>query len=970
MTLRTKAHVLIVSLSLIASVGTVATRQAVAPNPKTAALEQRLPVDPRVTVGDLPNGLRYYVQRNQQPAGRAELRLVVNAGSVLEDADQQGLAHFTEHMAFNGTVHFPKQELVKFMESIGMKMGPSVNAFTSFDETVYMLQVPTDKPEVMEKAFLILEDWAHNLTFDPAEIDKERGVIVEEWRLGRGAGARIQDKQFPILMKGSRYAERLPIGKKEIVEAFTHDRLKQFYADWYRPNLMAVIAVGDFDPTAIRTLITQHFGPLKNPAKPRPRSIFGVPDHPGTLYAPATDKEMTMTTVSLYQKRAVRAQDTVKSYRDKIVERLYFGMLNSRLSDLARTPDPPFIMGNAAAGRFVKSKEAVMLAALVKDGGVERGLDAVCTEAERVARFGFTATELDRQKRIVLRNYERLYTERDKRESALKASEYIRAFTQGEDIPGPEWEYELHQRFLPEITLDEVSRVGATLATDRNRVVLVSGPQKEGVTLPGEVKLAGVFKTVASKKIEPYVDTAGTATLMDTLPAPGTIARAATRDPNITEWDLANGVRVVLKPNAEKPDEVVFRAARFGGTSLASDQDYIAASTAAQVLRQSGLGRFSATDLRKVLAGKVASATPSISETEEGLSGGGSPKDLETILQMIYLNFTQPRVDAQMFEVIKAQMKASLANQSASPDFAFYEALETTVTQNHLRSRPMTLQTLEEMNLDRSLAFYKDRFADASGFTFVFAGNFEVDAIRPLVERYLGSLPSLRRNQTWKDVGMRYAKGVVRKTVEKGLEPQSQVALVFTGPFQYDAAHRVIMRTLGSVLQTRLRNTIREDLSGTYGISASPSYAKEPEQRYRFDIAFGCNPQRVNELVAAVMKEIDALRTTGPTEKEVNDVREQLLRDFEVNIKQNSYLTTQMYFKYLHGEDVGELFRMPEAYKKLTPAAIQEAARAYLNTENYVQVVLMPEKKTAAMPVTESVRRILRFPSLVWQPVG
>lgn len=967
MTTRSKARILVL-LSLVFSALSLAGAQQraaqVAQDAKTATLDQRLPVTPEITVGKLSNGLSYYVRANKLPLNRAELRLVVNAGSVLEDADQRGLAHFTEHMAFNGTTHFAKNELIRYMESIGMRFGPSVNAYTSFDETVYMLTVPTDKPDVIEKAFLILEDWAHNLSFDPTEIDKERGVIVEEWRLGRGAGARIQDKQFPILMKGSRYAERMPIGKKEIIEAFKHDTLKRFYHDWYRPDLMAVVAVGDFDKPAIESLIKQHFGPLLNPKKERPRPVYQVPDHPGTLYAIATDKEMTTTSVSVYNKMPVRDQSTVRSYRDKIVERLYFDMLNYRMSDLTQKADPPFVMSMTTRARFVKSKEAFVLAALVKDGGVERGLDAVLTEGARVGRFGFTPTEFERQKRELLRRYENMFAEREKRQSASFAAEYIRNFTQDEDIPGTVFEYALHQRFVPEITLEEVNKVAISWGGDRSRVVLVSAPQKEGVAVPDETKLAAVIKGAADKKIDAYVDTVGNASLLDAPPKGGTVTKTTTKEAyGITEWELSNGVKVVLKPTDYKADEIQFRASSLGGNSLAGDSDFNAIRSADQVISLGGLGKFNAIELRKMLAGKVASVYPTISETEEGLSGGGSAKDIETLFQLIYMTFTQPRADAAAFAGFKAQSKAILANQQASPSFAFADMMQKTLTQDHPRARMMTAELVDQLDLEKSLAFYKDRFGDASDFTFVFVGTFDLATIKPLVEQYLGALPSTRRVETWKNAGIRPPKGVVQKTVMKGVEPKSQAGIVFTGPFQYDPQHRVVIRALGDIVQTRLRDLVREELGGTYSIGASASYTKVPEQMYSFRIQWGCNPDRVGELVKAVFGDIAAIRANGPTEKQVNDVREQLLRDFETNIKLNNYLVTQIYFKYLYGEDLKTFFEMPETLKKLTPAVIQEAAKAYLNPENYVQVTLLPEAKSAPSLV-EQITRLLWPPPL------
>jgi zinc protease len=946
MTYGRKTMKLLSVLAFAAALLPVSGQEKAAVNPpQTAALDQTLPVDPQITIGKLSNGLRYYIRANQTPENRAELRLVVNAGSVLEDEDQLGLAHFVEHMAFNGTKRFAKDEIVKFMESIGMRFGPSLNAFTSFDETVYMLQVPTDKPEVLNKAFMILEDWAHNLSFDPKEIDKERGVIVEEWRLGRGADARMQDTQLPVLLKGSRYAERLPIGKKEVIESFKHDALKRFYADWYRPDLMAVIAVGDFDKSAVESLIREGFASLPPISTPRLRPTYAVPDHPETLYTVATDKEATMTTVAVYNKLPLHDPAPVGAYREEIVQQLYTGMLNRRFSELAQKPDPPFMGAGAGLGLFVRSKEAYTLNAMVKEGGIDRGLDALFTESNRVSRFGFTPSELERQKRDVMRSYERMFAEKDKRQSASFAAEYARNFTQQEPIPGITYEYELCKRFLPGITLDEINKLGKNWAGDASRVVLVSAPQKEGVAVPDGTKLAAVIKTANGKEVSPYVDTAGDQPLLEKPPAPGRILKTTEKEAyGITEWELSNGVKVVLKPTNNKQDEIVFRATSPGGTSLASDKDFLSASVAAQIIASGGLGNFNAIELRKILSGKVALARPVISDLEEGISGSASPKDLETMFQLIYLTFTQPRADPTIFGVLTAQMKTILANQKASPDYAFNEMLQTTLSQNHYRARPMTPEMVDEWNLEKAFAFYKDRFADASDFTFVFVGSFDTGMMKPLVEQYLGALPATHRNETWKDVGIRPPKGVVQKTVQKGLEPQSQSAIVFTGPFKYTQEQRIAIRSLSLVLETKLRETLREELGGTYGANVGFNYTKFPEERYTFTINFGCNPERTEELVKAVFREIENIKVNGPTEKQVNDAREAQLRDLETNMKLNNYLLTQIYFKYQQNEDLKDFFSLPEHYKKLSAAMIHDAARNYLNTGNYVQVTLFPEK--------------------------
>jgi zinc protease len=934
-------------VTLVAGLGLAGAQdKQAAKAPELVSLSQKLPFDPQVTLGKFDNGLRYYLRVNKKPENRAELQLIVNAGSVLEDDDQQGLAHFVEHMAFNGTKHFAKQELVKFMESIGMRFGPSLNAFTSFDETVYMLTIPTDKPDVIKTAFQILEDWAHELTFDPVEIDKERGVIIEEWRLGRGAYARMRDKQFPTLLKGSRYANRLPIGEKSIIESFKYDTLKRFYRDWYRPDLMAVIAVGDFDRAIIEKLIKEHFAGLPPSRIPRLRPVYDVPDHPETLYAIATDKEATNSSVAVYNKLPVRDQSTLGAYRQSIVEALYSGMLNRRFSELTQKPDAPFLNAYSGRGLFVRSKEAYMLNAMVKEDGIERGLDALFTESERVSRFGFTPTELERQKRDTLRSMERMYAEREKSESRAFASEYMRHFLQGEPSPGIEMEFELSKRFLPEITLEETNKLGREWVSERNRVVMVSAPEKPGLQIPEGPKLAAAMKAVAGKDIKPYVDTASDQPLLEKVPEPGKVIGTKTReDVGITEWELSNGVKVVLKPTNFKQDEIVFRAMSPGGTSLASDKDFVPASAAGQVIAAGGLGKFNAIELRKVLSGKVASVRPYMSDIEEGLMGSASPKDLETLFQLIYLTFTEPRADATIFGVLTTQMKAILANMKASPDYAFMETLQTTLSQNHYRARPITPEIIDEWNLDKSFTFYKDRFADAGDFTFLFVGNIDLEAMKPLVERYLGALPCLHRKETWRDVGIEPPKGVVQKTIQKGIEPKSQTAIVFTGPFQYDRPHRTAIRAMSLVLDTRLRNLLREELSGTYGVQVNASYNKNPREEYTFTINFGCNPGRANELIKALFKEIESLKATGPSEKEADDARQALFREYETGLKQNNWLLTQLYYKYQLGEDPKTIFDFEELLKLINPAFLQDAARTYLNTNNYVQVSLFPEQE-------------------------
>jgi zinc protease len=936
---------IVTAVGLAAAQQTTQPAQPIPPNVLAATLEQAVPVDPLITVGTLPNGLRYYLRENRQPQARAELRLVVNAGSVLEDEDQRGLAHFVEHMAFNGTSNFPKQDIGAFMQALGMRFGAHVNANTSFDETIYHLQIPTNNPAVIDRSLQIMEDWARNVTFDPVEIEKERGVILEEWRLGLGAGERIQNTQFPLLLKGSRYADRIPIGTPDIIQKASPERLKQFYADWYRPDLMAVIAVGDFNKAAIEPLIRARFGSIPSPSSPRPRPQYAIPSQPGTAYSTVTDPETTSTIISVSSTMPARDQSTIGSYRQHMVERLFSSMLSDRLDEIAQAPNAPFLRAQTGRGLFVRTAELTSLSALVASGGVERALTSLFMEIDRVAQFGFTATELNREKLNNQRGLQRSVIEKDKSPSGPLADEFVRAFTQGEPIPGIVYEFGLNQRFLPEITLAEVNAVAKDWMPNRNRLVAIAAPESDRATLPTDERLAGAIAAAGSAPLTAYVDRTSTRPLLASLPSPGTIAATSTNEAlGITEWRLSNGVRVVLKPTMFKQDEIIFRAVSQGGTSLASDADYIPAESASLVVAQGGLGELSRLDLERVLAGTTAFVRADIGETEEAIGGGTASKDLEQMFQLVYLRFTAPRADPVAFKVLTDQLKVTLANRSATPDAMFDEALDAAVTQNHPRAQPLTPERLAQFNLDKSLAFYKDRFADASDFVFVFVGSFDLATMKPLVERYLASLPSTQRSERAKDVGIRFPEGVVRRQVVSGIAPRSRVNIVFNGAFQNDEAHRVLVRMMGDTLAGNLQRTLREDLGGTYGVRVSTTFTKEPTPEYRVVIDFSCDPTRTESLIRSAFDVIEDFKRNGPADRQVVDGRAALLRDLETNNARNDYLLNRIIFKYEYGEDVNDLLNMKAIYDRLSTAALRDAAQMYLDTNRYVQVTLMPAK--------------------------
>jgi len=921
-----------------------ASKQATLPAP-AATQDTRLPVDPNVITGQLDNGFRYIIRQNQKPENRAELRLAVNAGSVLENERQQGLAHFVEHMAFNGTKNFAKQELVDYLESIGMRFGPDLNAYTSFDETVYMLQVPTDSSGTVEKAFQIMEDWAHQVSFETEEIDKERGVVTEEWRLGRGASSRMRDKQLPIILQGSRYAQRLPIGQAAVIDTFDHEDLRAFYRDWYRPDLMGFVAVGDFEPAYIESLIQVYFSRIPAAQDPPERVVYPVPDHEETLFAIASDEEATRTIASIFYKQDVRPNGTLDTYRRSLIEGLYHAMFNKRLQELTQLADPPFLGAGSSQSRILRSKEFFTLGAAVVNNGIDRGLEGLLTEAARVRQHGFAATELARIKKQSLRGMEQAYRERDKTQSGAFAGAYVSHLLTDDPIPGIEKNLELYRELLPGIKLEEVNALASAWRGGRNRVIAVSSPDKEGVTVPTEADLLAVFETVAQKQIDPYVDDVSDAPIVAVLPRPATITASDRIDTlDVTRWKLSNGIEVFLKPTDFKNDQILFRSYSPGGHSLVDAADYIAASTAASIMDLGGVADFTLIELQKKLAGKVVGVSPWISGLQEGLSGSSSPEDVETMFELIHAYFTAPRPDSTAFQSFKARVEGAIQNRNLNPYTAYSDTLSRTLSQYHHRTRPWSDELLLEMDLEKSAAIYRDRFADAGDFAFFFVGNFELEQIKPLILTYIGGLPNTGRQESWKDVGIEAPTGVIEKFVYRGIEPKSQSSLVFTGPFDYDGwKNSFDLSAMASVLDIKLREVMREDLGGTYSVSVGASDSHFPDEEYSISISFGCDPDRVEELTQTIFTQIDSLKNAGTTDIYIDKVKEMRKRRREVQLKENGFWAGGLQWAHFNGIDPIRFIEYPAMVDSLTAEDVQQAAQQYFNMDNYVRVVLMPE---------------------------
>ncbi|HNS12336.1 MAG TPA: insulinase family protein [Bacteroidia bacterium] len=918
----------------------------VIPTNAQANLSDPLPIDTSIRTGFLPNGMKYYIKQNSKPEQRAEFRIAVNAGSTSENDNQQGLAHFVEHMAFNGTKNFKKNEIVDYLESVGTKFGAHLNAYTSFDETVYMIQLPTDKPEIVDKGLQILEEWAHNLLFDSLEVEKERGVVVEEWRLGQGADERMRRKYWPVIFQDSRYAERLPIGKKDIIENSKRETLEAFYKDWYRPDLMAVIAIGDFDPAVMEKMIRKQFSNVKAVSNPRPVVSYPVGDNKEVLVATAVDKEATYGMVQMFYKQPREIQKTVGDYRRGMSYSLFSGMLNARTEELQRQAVPPFMYAASGYGDLVRTKYAYYSVAACKEDGIEKALETLVMENERVRRFGFTESELKRQKAEVMSRMEKAYNERNKTESRNFAREYVSNFLSEEPIPGIEFEMSLYRKYLDGITLEEVNSLAKKWITSgENCVAIITAPDKETTRMPSDARIKEIISTSDKLVLEAYKDEVSDEPLVE-KPLVGAKVKneKLTAEYGITEWELENGVRVLMKPTDFKNDEVLFTGYSWGGWSSYPESDYWSASSADNIIDQSGVGSFNATALEKKLTGKLVSLTPYISELQQGFNGSCAPKDIETMFQLTYKYFTEPRKDEEAFQSYIEKQKGALQNRSSDPQSVFFDSISYVMANYNPRYQPRTLTTLSKIELDMVYKIYQERFSDASGFTFVLVGSMNPQEIKPLVEKYLGSLPSLNKNEKWVNTGVTYPKGKVEKTVRKGMEPKAAVLLRFNTSFEYNRNNRNEVSALSKLFNIRLREVLREDKSGVYGVSCWSSPKHYPVGNLETSIYFGCSPENVDMLIDAAWGVLNEIKTTLCDEKNLIKVKETALRERETGVKENQFWLRTISSSHENGEDILELKAYNSWVSALTVADLKNFANKYLVTENYAKFVLLPEK--------------------------
>ncbi|MDQ2818996.1 MAG: insulinase family protein [Pseudomonadota bacterium] len=916
-----------------------------------AKLDAVLPAGPQVKVGKLANGLTYYIQKNTKPARKLELRLVVKAGSILEDEDQQGLAHFTEHMAFNGSTNFKKHELVSWLQSIGVKFGADLNAYTSFDETVYILPIPTDRKEDIDKGFLVLQDWAGGLAMHDADIDKERDIVLEELRLGKGAGDRMNKVLMPKIFNGSRYAQRLPIGKEEIIRHFKPDALRRFYKDWYRPDLMAVMAVGDVEPQDIERLINKHFGALRNPAHERVREYAPIPPRQDTEALVVLDREAGGNGVLIrYPVTPVRETGTLRDYRNQVVDLLFSSMLNARLQELAQLPNPPFMGAASTLGKLTPRYKAYSASATVGAAGPEPALAAMVMENERARRFGFSNAELDRAKKNLLRVYERAWNEREKTDSGVYVAEYTRNFLQGESIPGIAAEYQYVTELVPGMTLAEMNAYARrTIPADSGKLVIYTGSDKPDAPAPTGAQLLASVDAAKKAAILPRAEKAIGSKLLAEPPVAGTIV-AESVDPalGLTRLTLSNGVKVILKPTDFRNDQVLMSASRYGGQALFEDKDVFNARYANSIVATMGLGAYSPVEVQKVLAGKAATVSVGLSGYNDVVSGASGATDIETMFQMLWLKFNGVRRDDDLYTSFIGKQVEAARNRLTEPSELFGDTIAATLYANSPRApRAVRPEDFKQVSLDRSIAIYRERFSSARGLTFILVGSFDVKTIKPLIATYLASLPTPDVSIAFRDVGVRPVLGVVKKEVRRGTEAKSTVSLTFTGKAEYSEAEQVRMQALIEVMNIRIVDILREKLTLIYGGGMSGTLARIPYPHYAIGVSLPTGPDNVDKVIAAVFAEIDRIKTIGPEQADLEKVKRNWLQGYQKSMRENGYWLGRLQATLTDGTDPASILTFEQEIAKLTADDVKAAASRYFNTGNYVQVVLNPEKAVA-----------------------
>ena len=906
-----------------------------------------IPTDPKVRIGKLENGLTYYIRHNELPEDRADFYIAQKVGSILEEENQRGLAHFLEHMCFNGTTNFPGKALINYLETIGVRFGENLNAYTSIDETVYNIaNVPVIRDGIVDSCLLILHDWANDLTLDPKEIDNERGVIHEEWRTGQGAMMRMYEQALPKAFEGSKYGHRLPIGTIEVIDNFPYQALRDYYEKWYRPDQQGIVVVGDVDVDKVEAKIKEIFSPIEMPANAAERVYEKVPDNKEPIITIAKDKEQPSTMIYIWHKHPATPNEA-KGNIGYLVQNYIFSMiakmLNARLDELRQNANPPYIMAVTEDTDFLLAKTTQAFAgiAVSKEDGIPTAISALVREIERARKFGFTASEYARAKADYLRALESAYNEREKVRNGQYVQEYIRHFIDNEPIPGIEMEYTLMNQLAPNIPVEAINSILPQLITDENIVINIFGPDKEGMVYPTEAEILDVLNKTKAEEITAYVDKVSDEPLMKETPKAGKIVKTEEGAFGSTVLTLSNGVRVVVKNTDFKADEIRMSAFSPGGTSIFGTGEALQVKMLNSVAGLGGLGNFSNVDLEKVLAGKKASISASVNGLTERVNGSCSPKDFETLMQLVYLTFTAPRMDDAAFESFKQRTKASLANQEADPSIALVDTLNKEMYGNHPMAMRVKAEMIDQIDYNRIMEMYKDRFKEAGDFTFLFVGNINLEEAKPLIETYLGGLPTINRKENFKDIKLDIQKGTRKNLFEKQMEtPKATVLNIISGNCPFNLKNSLLMTMLSQIMDMVYTETIREKEGASYGVG-TVGQINYPKEEAIFQIVFDTDPTKREKMEQIVMTELQKVAQEGPRPEHLAKVKEFLLKKHIENNKENSYWLGQLDSYYWNNTDMNTDYE--KLVNEMTVEDVKNFTKALLDQGNIIEVTMTAE---------------------------
>ncbi|NPA44901.1 MAG: insulinase family protein [Chlorobi bacterium] len=904
----------------------------------------KLLLDKKVIYGTLPNGMKYYIRHNEVPKDRADYYIVHNVGAILENEDQNGLAHFTEHMAFNGTKNFPGKGVLDFMELNGVAFGHNVNAFTSRDVTAYMLtKVPTTRSGVIDTSLLVLHDWSSFISMEDKEIDAERGVIHEEWRTRRNADFRLSKQTANVMYNGTKYVKHDVIGDIDVIDHHKYKTLRDFYHDWYRPDLQALIIVGDIDPKDIEKRIKKIFKDIPKRKNPKERYFVDIPNNKEPLVKVATDPEASRITVQLiYKHDIVEPKDKdMNYYRELLNRNLYQIMFNNRLNELTQKANPPYIYAFNYYGDIVRKKAAYYTLALAKPGKIKQTLETLLTENKRLKEFGFTKGEFERAKATYMVKTEKQYNERDKTKSEDYVWQYFSNFLTNEPAPGIEFDYEYTKRTLPTIKLEEINNLAKEWITDDNIVATVTGPEIEGKELFSEKEIIEIIDKTKTEKVTPYEETVSDEPL---LVLPDVVVKTVSEKTKngITEIKYDNGVTVVVKPTDFKDDEVLMTAFSFGGYSLVPDEDVPSAMLSNSIISMSGVGDFSNIELKKKLAGKIVRLNPFIDQNDEGFNGTCTPKDLETMLQLTHLHFTNPRKDEVAYSAYMQRIKAFFKNKSLDPNSRFMDTVVVTMANHHPRVKPFNSELLDKVDYGKIYNIYTDRFNNAQDFVFIFVGNIDVNKSKKLFDKYLGTLKGGRK-ETFKDNNIRTPKGIIKKELRPKLEvKKSRVYVDFSGTYKYNPENNLNIDALKYILSLRYVETIREKEGGSYGVRVSAVKEHYPYENYQIKMQFDCAPEKSEHLTSIIYSEIEKLKKDGPTDVDVTKTIEYFKKTRQEQLRENSFWQSALLKKYYHGYDISSKENFDNLIEKMSKESLKKAANKFLSNKNIVQIVMMP----------------------------